>query len=133
MSPRVLRGRRAVSITPRDLERQHMKKVVLSVGVALAQLFAVAAFAQGEVGATKAPPPAKKASPEDRAAARAERKAEGAAAIKQQPAGEVGAVKKAAPAAKVSAEDKAAARANRKAEGAAAIKQAPPGEVGPTK
>ncbi|WP_326541378.1 hypothetical protein [Pseudorhodoferax sp.] len=128
----VSHGRRAVSIT-RDLESQHMKKVVLSVGIVVAQMFAVAAFAQGEVGTSKAPPPAKKASPEDRAAARAERKAEGAAAIKDQPPGEVGGVKAAAPATKVSAEDKAAARAARKAEGAAAIKQAPPGEVGPSK
>ncbi|MGC3988048.1 MAG: hypothetical protein QM777_26905 [Pseudorhodoferax sp.] len=110
-----------------------MKKVVLTLGVALAQMFAVGAFAQGEAGTSKAPPPATKSSPEDRAAARAERKAEGAAAIKDQPPGEVGGVKKAAPATKVSADEKAAARAKRKAEGAAAIKQAPPGEVGPSK
>lgn len=116
-----------------ETRKPPMKKAVLSIGIAAAQMFAVAAFAQGAVGDVKKPPPAEAASPQDKAAARAERKAEGAAAIKQQPPGEVGAVKMAPPAGMPSSQEKAAARAERKAEGADAAKKAGPGLVGPTK
>lgn len=110
-----------------------MKHPILSVGIVLAQAFTVAAFAQGETGQSKAPPSAQKASPEEAAAARAKRQAEGAEAIRQQPLGEVGQSKAAPSAQRVSAEEAAAARAKRKAEGAEAIKQQPIGEVGQMK
>lgn len=110
-----------------------MKKTVLSLGIAVAQMFAVGAFAQGEVGGVKKPPPATPASPQEKAAAKAERKAEGAEAVRQNKDGEVGRVKAPPPATKATPEDKAAARAKRKAEGAEAIKTQPSGEVGPTK
>jgi hypothetical protein len=110
-----------------------MKKTALSLGIAVAQMFAVGAFAQGEVGGVKQPPSATPASPQERAAAKAERRVEGAEAVKQNKDGEVGRSKAPPPAAKVSPEEKAAARAKRKAEGSEAIKQQPSGEVGPTK
>jgi hypothetical protein len=116
-----------------ETRKPPMKKAVLSIGIAAAQMFAVAAFAQGAVGDVKKPPPAEAASAKEKAAARADRKAEGAAAIKQQPPGEVGAVKSAPPATMPSSQEKAAARADRKAEGADAAKKAGPGLVGPTK
>ncbi len=113
-----------------------MKKVVLTLSVVLAQMLAVSAFAQGEVGATKTPAPAKKTSPEDRAAGKAQRKAEGTEAIKNAPPGEVGAVPKAEAKSTLTKEEKAAARAKRKADTAAANKAGAlpkTGEVGPTK
>lgn len=110
-----------------------MKKSAIAIGIALTHLFAVSAFAQGEVGTSKAPPPAAKESKEDRDAARAKRRAEGAAAIKTQPAGEVGQSKAPPSAKRASPEERAAASAKRKAEGAEAIKQQPAGEVGQTK
>lgn len=66
-----------------------MKKVILSVGVALVQLMAVNAFAAGEVEATDskaaASTPATKA---EKQAARAERKAAGAEAAKAEKNGQ---------------------------------------------
>ncbi|MGC3984994.1 MAG: hypothetical protein QM777_09820 [Pseudorhodoferax sp.] len=110
-----------------------MKHPILSIGIALTQVFAVSAFAQGEAGVSKAPPSAAKVSAEEAAAARAHRKAEGAEAVKQQPVGEAGQSKAAPSAQRASAEDRAAASAQRKAEGAEAIKQQPVGEVGQSK
>ena len=113
-----------------------MKKLMLVAGVVLAQAFAVSAFAQGEVGAVKKPAPVMKVSPEEKAAAKANRKAEGSAAIKEQPPGEVGAVPAAPKKSTMSKEEKAAARADRKATTAAANKAGTlpkSGEVGPTK
>lgn len=114
--------------------KPEMKKAVLSVGIAVTQLFAVGAFAQGEVGHVKPPAPAASVAPAEKAAAQAHRKAEGAAAAKQMaPGGEVGAVKPAPPAAMVGPAEKAAGKAKREAEGAAAAKApAPGGRVGPT-
>ncbi|KQP21737.1 hypothetical protein ASF43_25890 [Pseudorhodoferax sp. Leaf267] len=102
----------------------------------VAQAFAVSAFAQGEVGAVKKPAPVTKATPEEKAAGKAHRKAEGTAAIKEQPPGEVGAVPATTSKSNMSKEDKAAARAARKSETAAANKAGTlpkSGEVGPTK
>ena len=113
-----------------------MKKVVLTLSVVFAQLLAVSAFAQGEVGGVKPAAPAMKTSPEDRAAGKAQRKAEGKEAIKAQPPGEVGAVPKAAAKSTMTKEEKAAARAKRKAETSTANKAGAlpkTGEVGPTK
>jgi hypothetical protein len=73
---------------------------------------------------------------EEKAAARAHRKEEGAAALKEQPNGEVGAVPAAKPPANMSKEQKAAARSERRAKAAAANKAhtiPQNGEVGPTK
>ena len=109
-----------------------MKQVLIAVGIA-AQMLAVSAFAQGEVGTFKQAAPASKASPEEKAAARAKRKTEGAAALREQPLGETGQAKTAAPRTKVSADEKAAARAKRRAEGAEAVRQPPLGEAGQSK
>lgn len=123
----------AKSTTIQRPESQTMKKTMLALGIAAAQMFAVGAFAQGEVGGVKKPPPATAASPQEKAAARAERRTEGAEAVKQNKDGEVGRSKAPPPAAKATPEEKAAARAQRKAEGAEAIRKQPSGEVGPTK
>lgn len=110
-----------------------MKTSILALGIA-AQMFVLGAHAQGEVGGSRTPPPAASVSPAEKAAARAERKAEGAEAVRKPMAGgEVGATKAPPPAMKPAPEEKAAARAQRKAEGAEAIKKQPGGEVGPTK
>ncbi|KQP15890.1 hypothetical protein [Pseudorhodoferax sp. Leaf265] len=108
-----------------------MKKTMFSLGIAVAQMFAVGAFAQGEVGGVKKPPSATPASPQERAAARAERRVEGAEAVKQNSDGEVGRAKAPPPVVKATPEEKAAARAKRRADGTEAIKKQPPGEVGP--
>lgn len=110
-----------------------MKLTILSIGIAASQLFAVSAFAQGESGQSKAPPPAAKVSAEEAEAARAKRQAEGAAAIRQQPLGEAGQSKAAPSAERASEAERAAARAKRQAEGAEAIRQQPLGEVGQSK
>ena len=99
-----------------------MKKLFLVMGVVAAQAFAFSAFAQGEVGGVKKAAPYTKVAPEEKAAAKANRRAEGAEAIKQQPPGEVGTVATPKPAAALSKEEKAAARSKRRAEAAAANK-----------
>ena len=99
-----------------------MKKLFLVMGVVAAQVCAFSAFAQGEVGGVKKAAPYTKVSPDEKAEARAKRRAEGAEALKQNPPGEVGAVPRAKPPAKLTKEEKAAARAKRRAEAAAANK-----------
>ena len=99
-----------------------MKKLFLVMGIVAAQACAVSAFAQGEVGGVKKAAPYTKVAPEEKGAAKAARRAEGAEAIKQQPPGEVGSVAKPKAPAKMSKEEKAAARSKRRAEAAAANK-----------
>jgi len=99
-----------------------MKKLFLVMGVVAAQAFTFSAFAQGEVGGVKKAAPYTKVSPEDKAAAKATRRAEGAEALKQQPPGEVGAVPSSKAPSKLTKEEKAAARSKRKAEASAANK-----------
>lgn len=106
-----------------------MKKLFLVMGVVAAQAFAFSAFAQGEVGGVKKAAPYTKVAPEEKAEAKAKRRAEGAAAIKEQPPGEVGNVAAPKAAAKLSKEEKAAARSKRRAETAAANKA---GKLTPT-
>lgn len=99
-----------------------MKKLFLVMGVVAAQAFAFSAFAQGEVGGVKKAAPYTKVAPEEKAEAKAKRRAEGAEALKQQPPGEVGAVAKPKAPSTLTKEEKAAARAKRRAEAAAANK-----------
>jgi hypothetical protein len=102
-----------------------MKKILLPVSLVLAQMLAVNAFAQvkGEVDAAQSKAvPSAKATKEEKAAAKAARKAEGKAVAKTaSPAdanpGSMGTAKKT-----TKAERKAAA-AKRKAEAAAALKK----------
>jgi len=113
-----------------------MKKVVLALSVALAQMLAVSAFAQGEVGGVKPSAPVKKATAEEKASGKAMRKAEGTAAAKTSTPGEVGDVKAGPSKSAMTKEEKAAARAKRKADTAAANKSGAlpkSGEVGPSK
>jgi hypothetical protein len=105
--------------------RSRMKKIVLPLGFALAQLLAVSAFAQAagqaDPAGAKAAPSAP-ATPAQKAAAKAERKAEGAAAAKSD-APQEGMNKSAGTAHKATKEERAAAKAKRKAATAAAVKK----------
>lgn len=107
------------------------KSIPIALSIVVAQLFAVGAYAQakGEVDPAESKAPVvKKVSPEEKAKARAARKAEGASAAKsaEKPSTGEAAVSKAPVVPKVSAEEKAAARAKRKA---AAIEAAKKGET----
>lgn len=96
-----------------------MKKLLLA-GVVLTQALAFSAFAQQDaVGNVAKPAPYSKVSPEDRAAARAKRKAETPAAVESQ--GEVGSVRT-PKRSNLTKEERAAARAKRRADMAAANK-----------
>ncbi len=96
-----------------------MKKSLLTLTVALASMFAASAFAQKDVPGEGRAAPAAKATPAEKADAKAKRKVEGAAAAKADQPGEkpTNAASK-----KVAQSEKAAAKAKRKAEGAAATK-----------
>ena len=109
-----------------------MNKGTLTIGFAAAQLFAVHAFAQ-DGGKTAPPPPAKSVAADEKAGAKANRKAEGAQATRTTRSGETSAVTPPAPAGMTSPREKATAEAQRKAEGAKAVKTTPGGELGPTK
>lgn len=103
-----------------------MKKIVLSVSLALASLLAVNAYAQskGEVDEAQSRAiPSAKATPAEKAAAKAARKAEGKAAVKES-AAPTGTEKESAGVAKkaTKAERKAAA-AERKAAAKEALKK----------
>lgn len=106
-----------------------MKKIILPLSIALAQMLAVSAFAQakgGEADTTGSmAAPSAPATPAEKAAAKAERKTEGAAAAKDM-APQEGESKSAGTARKYTKAERAEARAKRKAETAAAIKR---GEV----
>lgn len=104
-----------------------MNKQILIAGLLVSQAFIGTAFAAGEVDAADSKAAATKiVTPEEKKAARAERKANGAVAAKATPVPQGGEValgdSKSAASGKVSAEEKKAARAKRKAEGAAAAK-----------
>ena len=101
-----------------------MNKQILIAGLLVSQAFIGTAFAAGEVDpADSKAAPTKIVTPEEKKAARAERKANGAAAAKATPVPQGGEVALGtASSGKVSAEEKKAARAKRKAEGAAAAK-----------
>lgn len=98
-----------------------MKKVLLAASLVLAQAATVSAFAQGEVGPVKKAPTPSTMSKEDKAQARAERKADAAAANAEGKAtrgGQVGDVKPAPKAGATSMES----RSEVKSEAAAANK-----------
>lgn len=102
-----------------------MKKIVLTLGIALAQMLAVSAFAQSKGEAdpaqSKAAPSAP-ATPAEKAQAKQLRKAEGAKAAKADAPGGVG--PESTGVAKVTTKaDKKAAKAKRKAAAAAAVKK----------
>lgn len=105
------------------------KSIPIALSIVLAQLFAVGAYAQakGEVDPAEGKAPVvKKVSPEEKAKARAARKAEGASAAKsEKPPASTGEaqVAKQPVVPKISAEEKAAARAKRKAAAAQAVKK----------
>ena len=94
-----------------------MKRIILPVSFALAQMLAVGAFAQNTTGesspAQAAPPAHTNVTPAEKASARAGRKAEGAAAAKDEMPQE-GTNKSAGTAHKASKEQRKAARAKRK-------------------
>jgi hypothetical protein len=113
-----------------------MRKSIIALSVCIAGAAPLPLLAQGEVGAVKQAPPVAKVGPDERAAAKAQRKMEGRAAIKEQPPGEVGPVKQQPPVARTSRAERKADRAATKADTAAANKAGelqPPGRVGPTK
>lgn len=116
-----------------------MKYLAIAASLVIAHAFVPAAFAQGQVGTVKPAPSGQAPSPEDKAAGKAKRQAEGAAAAKEQPPGRVGEVPTPPPPSTMGAQEKAAARAERKAEAASAAQAArsasmpKTGEVGPTK
>lgn len=112
-----------------------MKKIILPLSIALAQMLAVSAFAQtstgqADVSGSKAAPSAP-ATPAEKAAARTERKAEGKAAAKEETPQE-GMPKSAGTARKTTKAQRKAAHAKRKAAAAAEVKsgeiQAVPGQ-----
>ena len=97
-----------------------MKKIVLSVSLVLAQMLAVSAIAQtkGEADPAQSKAiPSKPATPEEKAAAKSTRKAEGAAQAKTGAKSDTPSTTAKAKAA--TKEEKAAAKAKRKAEAAA--------------
>jgi len=71
-----------------------MKKTLIVAGIFATQALFTQAFAQGEVGPVKRAQPAAHVSDQEKNEARAERKAEGAAAARTQPPGEVGPMRK---------------------------------------
>ncbi|MDR6536293.1 Ni/Co efflux regulator RcnB [Variovorax soli] len=99
-----------------------MRKLVLTIGMALASMMATTAFGQGgEADPAQAKArPAPKTSATQRAAARNERKAEGAEAARGPQIGE--GVSKPEPEVKVSSEERRAATAKRRATNRAANK-----------
>lgn len=104
------------------------KSIPMALSIVLAQLFAVSVYAQvkGEVDPAETKGAVvKKASPMEKAEAKAARKAEGAAAAKSEkpPTVTEGEAGKRPAVAKVSPEEKAAARAKRKAAAAEAAKK----------
>lgn len=112
-----------------------MKKIILPLSIALAQMLAVSAFAQtkgGEADPTGAKAaPSAPATPAEKAAARTDRKTEGAAAAKSE-APQEGMPQSAGTARKTTKAQRKAAHAKRKAAAAAAVKsgeiQAVPGQ-----
>jgi len=103
-----------------------MKKIILTLGIAVTQVLAVSALAQtrgGEADSTGAmAAPSAPATPAEKSAAKAERKVEGKAAAKDMTPQE-GSDKSAGTARKTTKAERAAARAKRKAETAEAIKR----------
>ena len=108
-----------------------MKKAIVALSICIAAA-PLAVMAQGEVGGVKQPPPVSKPSPDDKAAGKAMRKAEGSAAIKQQPPGEVGPTKGQPPNTPSSTESRAAVKSEAKAANRAGEADKG-GQVGPTK
>lgn len=113
-----------------------MKKTLIAAGIFATQALFTQAFAQGEVGPVKKPPTARVVPEQEKNQARAERRAEGAEAARQQPQGLVGPVKKPTPAGAMTSD---ATRAEKR-EGAAAANQSmnnatmpQRGELGQTK
>lgn len=105
-----------------------MKKILVPLSIAIAQLLAVNAFAAGEPGtgeAGSAPavaPAGPKATPAEKAAAKANRKVEGKEAPKVNGDAAAPGMDSTAKAPKVSKAARKAARAKRKAAAAAAVK-----------
>ena len=102
-----------------------MKKTLFTLSIVLAQMLAVGAFAQtkGEADPAQSKAvPAAPATPGEKAQAKATRKAEGAAAVKN--AGPADATNQSAGVAKVATKDeKVAAKAKRKAAAKEAVKK----------
>ena len=106
-----------------------MKKLLIPLSVALAQMFAVGAFAQTKSPGGEANPsetktaPAPKSSASAKADAKAMRKVEGKQAAKMEKPGEAAAAGTAGPAKKSTKEEKAAAKAKRKASAKEALEK----------
>lgn len=109
-----------------------MKKSIIALSICIAAV-PIAVLAQGEVGGVKkAPDASMKASKEDRAAAKADRKMEGQAAAKTPTPGEVGPMKGQPPNTPGSTESRAAVKSEAKAANRAGEADKG-GQVGPTK
>jgi hypothetical protein len=109
-----------------------MKKAIIALSICIAAA-PLAVLAQGEVGAVKkAPDTSMKASKEERAAAKSDRKMEGAAAAKTPTPGEVGPMKGQPPNTSGSTESRAAVKSEAKAANKAGEADKG-GQVGPTK
>lgn len=111
-----------------------MKKTIVALSICIAAIPLVV-LAQGEVGAVKkAPDASMKASKEERAAAKADRKMEGKAAAKTPTPGEVGPMKGQSPTGNTSGSTESRAEVKSEAKAANKAGQADQGgKVGPTK
>lgn len=105
-----------------------MKKVLLSLSVLLASMFAANAYAQKDVPGEGKAAPSAPATKEEKASAKAARKEEGKKATKEDTHSDMPATTATK---KVSKEEKAAAKAKRKAAGAEATKE-PKVDTSPT-